>query len=86
MTSGDLSICAGKEIDDDNDVVVKGAVVGHVTLLGDIKEPEESADDKAKREKAESDKKLAQQMSYCLTQCLDKIKPICQMITSVCSP
>jgi hypothetical protein len=85
LTSGDLSICSGKEIDDDGDVVDgKGTTIGHVSLLEDIPDetPTESAEDKEKRERAEQDKKLAQQMAYCLTQCLDKVKPICSMINS----
>jgi len=84
LTTGELSICAGKEIDDDGDVNdSKGRTIGHVSLVEDIPKDEESADHKQKREQAEQDKKLAQQMSYCLTQCLDKVKPICSMITQV---
>lgn len=85
LTSGDLSICAGKEIDGDGDVLdSKKNVIGHCNLIQDIPEPkaEESPEDKEKREKAEQDKKLAQQMAYCLSQCLDKVKPICSNITS----
>lgn len=83
LTSGDLQKCAGKEIDDDGDVVDgKGTVIGHCSLLEDIpKEEEESVQDKEKRETAERDKKLAVQMSVCIEQCLDKIRPICKMIT-----
>ncbi|KLU85222.1 late embryogenesis abundant protein [Magnaporthiopsis poae ATCC 64411] len=85
LTTGELSVCAGKEIDDDGDVVdSKGNTVGHVSLLADIPpEPveEESAEDKAKRELDEKDKDLAKRMSVALTQVLDKIKPICEMIT-----
>ncbi|PSR79281.1 hypothetical protein BD289DRAFT_375676, partial [Coniella lustricola] len=89
LTSGDPHICAGKEIDDDGDVVnSKGMTVGHVNLLSDIKEEEpeaveeESEEAKAEREQKEQDKKLAIQMSMALEQCLDKIKPICKMITT----
>lgn len=85
LTSGDPSICSGKEIDDDGDVVDgKGTVVGHCSLIGDIKEEEEtSPEEKEKLEKAEQDRKLAIQMSVCIEQCLDKIRPICKMITEV---
>jgi len=85
LTTGPLSICSGMEIDDDGDVVnSKGATVGHVSLLDDI-EPEvgETPEEKEKREQLEKDKKLAQQMSVCIEQCLDKVKPICSMITDV---
>lgn len=41
----------------------------------------ESAADKEKREKAEKDKELAKKLTFCVTQILDKIKPICTMIT-----
>ncbi|KAK4040238.1 hypothetical protein C8A01DRAFT_35752 [Parachaetomium inaequale] len=86
LTSGDLSICSGKDIDDDGDVVdYKGNTVGHCSLLEDIpkEEPkeEESPEEKEKREQAEKDKKLAVQMSVCIEQCLDSIRPICKMIT-----
>ncbi|KAL8342201.1 hypothetical protein RB598_003888 [Gaeumannomyces tritici] len=86
LTTGELSVCSGKEIDADGDVVDgKGNTVGHVSLLADIPpepaEEEESAEDKAKRELDEKDKELAKRMSIALTQVLDKIKPICDMIT-----
>jgi len=85
LTSGELTKCSGKEIDDDGDVVdYKGTVVGHCTLLDDIPVEEavtESAEDKEKRERIENDKKMAAQMAVCIEQCLDKIRPICKMIT-----
>ncbi|KAK4191943.1 hypothetical protein QBC35DRAFT_485160 [Podospora australis] len=83
LTSGDLQKCAGKEIDDDGDVVDgKGTVIGHCSLLDDIPQEveEESPEDKEKRETAERDKKLAVQMSVCIEQCLDKIRPITKMM------
>jgi hypothetical protein len=90
LTSGDLSICSGKDIDDDGDVVdYKGNTVGHCSLLEDIPEEpkeEESLEEKEKREQAERDKKLAVQMSVCIEQCLDSIRPICKMITEVSQP
>ncbi|KUI55914.1 hypothetical protein VP1G_03283 [Cytospora mali] len=87
LTSGDPLICAGKEIDDDGDVVnAKGMTVGHVNLIGDIpQEPEpegETEEEKEARLQREQDKKLATQMAMCLEQCLDKIKPICKLITT----
>ena len=83
LTSGDPGICSGKEIDDDGDVVDgKGTVIGHCTLLSDIKEGE-TPEEKAKREQMENDKKMAIQMAVCVEQCLDKIRPICKMITEV---
>jgi hypothetical protein len=90
LTSGQLSICSGKDIDDDGDVVdYKGNTVGHCSLLEDIPEEpkeEESPEEKEKREQAEKDKKLAVQMSVCIEQCLDSIRPICKMITEVGYP
>ncbi|KAF3767048.1 hypothetical protein M406DRAFT_253127, partial [Cryphonectria parasitica EP155] len=85
LTSGDPHICAGKEIDDDGDVInSKGMTVGHVNLLSDIHEEEvgETEEEKEARVQREQDKKLAIQMSMALEQCLDKIKPICKMITN----
>ncbi|KHN98416.1 LEA domain containing protein [Metarhizium album ARSEF 1941] len=81
LVSGDLSVCAGKEIDDDGDVVnSKGIAVGHVSLLADI--PTEPAEEKEKREQAERDRKLAGQLAASIEQSLDKIKPILRMITA----
>ncbi|KAI0129851.1 hypothetical protein BJ170DRAFT_681343 [Xylariales sp. AK1849] len=87
LTSGDLSKCSGKKIDDDGDVVdQKGSILGHVSLLEDIPEPEaepegETEEEKEKREKLEQDRKIAQQISVCIDHSLDKIRPICKMIT-----
>jgi methyl-accepting chemotaxis protein len=87
LTSGDLSKCAGKKIDDDGDVIdQKGSILGHVSLLEDIPAPEpegetESPEDKEKREKLDQDRKIAQQICVCIEHSLDKIRPICKMIT-----
>jgi len=91
LDSGDIPICAGKEVDDDGDVVnSKGQTVGHVSKLEDIPpEPEtESEEDKKAREQsekdaaqAEEDRKLAGQLSGSIEQSIEKIKPICKMIT-----
>ncbi|KAI2615815.1 hypothetical protein GGS26DRAFT_455348 [Hypomontagnella submonticulosa] len=85
LTSGVLSECAGKKIDDDGDVVDgKGKVVGHCSLLSEIPEPEpepeESEEEKEARRQLEQDRKIAGQISFCIEQSLDKIKPICKMI------
>lgn len=93
MTDGPLQKCAGKEIDDDGDVVDgKGTTVGHVTLLEDIpepepevgeeepEEPEETEEEIEKRKQLAEDKKLAGQMAGCLEQYIDQIKPILKMI------
>ncbi|KAL2759997.1 hypothetical protein ACRALDRAFT_1079101 [Sodiomyces alcalophilus JCM 7366] len=82
LTSGDLNVCAGKEIDGDNDVVdSKGQTVGHVSLLEDIPAPEETPEEKQAREQAEKDEKLAKDLAGIVEQGLDKIRPICTMIT-----
>ncbi|KAK2614137.1 hypothetical protein N8I77_000990 [Diaporthe amygdali] len=86
LTSGDPLVCAGLEIDDDGDVVnSKGQAVGHVNLLSEIPQEEEvgeTEEEKEERLQREQDKKLAIQMAACLENCLDKIKPICKMITT----
>lgn len=84
LVSGDLAICAGMEVDEDGDVVnSKGTTVGHVSRLEDIP-PEvetESAEAKEAREQAEKDRKLAGQLSAAIEQSLNKIRPICNLIT-----
>jgi len=85
LTTGEVSICAGKTVDDDGDVVdSKGNTVGHVSLLADVPPtpaPEETPDEKAKREEVEQDAKLAKQMAAAVEGCLEKIRPICKNIT-----
>ncbi|CRK41203.1 hypothetical protein BN1708_008470 [Verticillium longisporum] len=87
LTSGELSVCSGAEIDDDNDVINhKGTPVGHVTAIADIPEPEpeepkESEEEKKAREEAEQDEKIAKNLASQVEQSLDKIRPICKMIT-----
>ncbi|KAI0408536.1 hypothetical protein F4802DRAFT_594462 [Xylaria palmicola] len=87
LTSGELSQCAGKKIDDDGDVVdQKGNVLGHCSLLEEIPAPEEPAEpgetdeEREERLRKEQDRKIALQISNCIAQSLDKIKPICRMI------
>ncbi|KAK4085233.1 uncharacterized protein Triagg1_223 [Trichoderma aggressivum f. europaeum] len=80
LVSGDVSACSGKEVDEDGDVVnYKGDTVGHVALLEDI--PKDTEEDIKKREEAENDRKLASKLAGCIEQSLDKIRPICKMIT-----
>ncbi|KAI2470202.1 hypothetical protein F4781DRAFT_186056 [Annulohypoxylon bovei var. microspora] len=86
LTSGVLSECAGKKVDDDGDVIDgKGNVMGHCSLLEEIPqepepEPEETEEEREARLQLEQDKKIAGQISFCIEQSLDKIKPICKMI------
>ncbi|CAG9956753.1 unnamed protein product, partial [Clonostachys rosea f. rosea IK726] len=89
LVSGDLLICSGKEIDDDGDVInSKGNAIGHVSLIEDISlevetEEERKAREEEAKEKAEAerDRKLAGQLGACIEQSLDKIRPICKLIT-----
>lgn len=91
LTSGELSICSGKEVDEDGDVVnAKGMTIGHVNLLEDIPEPEaepepeeegETEEEKQARLEKEKDVKLAGQLAHCIEQSLERIKPILRMIT-----
>ncbi|KAI0899039.1 hypothetical protein F4806DRAFT_493541 [Annulohypoxylon nitens] len=84
LTTGVLSECAGKKIDDDGDVIDgKGNVMGHCSLLEEIPqtpEPEETEEEREARLQLEQDRKIAGQISFCIEQSLDKIKPICKMI------
>ncbi|KAL6886156.1 hypothetical protein HDV57DRAFT_508434 [Trichoderma longibrachiatum] len=64
------NIIAKLEVDDDGDVVnYKGQAVGH------------TEEDMKKKEEAERDRQLAQKLAVCIEQSLDKIRPICKMIT-----
>ncbi|KAI1813474.1 hypothetical protein GGS20DRAFT_478410 [Poronia punctata] len=84
LTTGELSKCSGKKIDDDGDVIdQKGSILGHVSLLEDIPEPEpeETEEEKEARLKKEQDSEIAKRISACIEQSLDKIKPICKLIT-----
>lgn len=89
LTSGELTKCAGKKIDNDGDVVDgKGSILGHVSLLEDIPpepvvEETESEEDKAKRLQLEQDRQIAGRICMCIEHSLDKIRPICQMITNL---
>ncbi|CAH0047741.1 unnamed protein product [Clonostachys solani] len=91
LVSGDLQICSGKEVDDDGDVVdSKGHTIGHVSLLENIPpevEQETEEERKAREEEAklkeenEKDRKLAGQLGGCIEQVLDKVRPMCKLIT-----
>jgi len=89
LAEGEVAKCAGKEIDNDGDIInEKGITLGHVTLIEDIpepepEEPEETEEEAEKRKQLEQDKKLAGQMATVVQQSLDKIKPILEMITEV---
>ena len=85
LTDGSIANCVGKEVDEEGDIVnAKGQTIGHVTLLENIpQEPEESGEEKKKREELEQDKKLAGQMANCIQQSIDKVQPILRMITEV---
>ncbi|RSH83031.1 hypothetical protein EHS25_005741 [Saitozyma podzolica] len=67
LTSGE--IFAGKETGNNGNAID-----------GDGNAIDESHEEKEKRELSDKDKKLAQQIAYCLTQVLDKIKLICDLI------
>jgi hypothetical protein len=89
LTEGEVTKCAGNEIDNDGDVVDgKGTSIGHVTLLEYIpapEEPTETEEEIAEKKQLAEDKKLAKQMAACVSQSIDKIKPILKMITDVSS-
>jgi hypothetical protein len=79
LVQGDAKQLAGREIDDDGDICDKnGNVVGHAE-----RENVEEEDPKVveEREQAAKDKKLAQQLAYCIQQTLDQVKPICEKIS-----
>ncbi|KAH8800505.1 hypothetical protein F5884DRAFT_825110 [Xylogone sp. PMI_703] len=91
LTEGDISRCAGCEIDNDGDVInSKGITIGHVTLLKDItpekpKETPEQLEERKKEEEEEKqkaqDRKLAAQLANIIENSVDKIKPILGLIT-----
>ncbi|KAJ0425123.1 hypothetical protein BJY00DRAFT_274833 [Aspergillus carlsbadensis] len=96
LTSGNLSQLVGKEIDDNGYVVDNdGNKIGEATLLEHIPEPEEpepepepeaepegpSAEEQEAQKKEQEDKELAKKMSGIISQTLDRVTPICKMIT-----
>lgn len=86
LTSGNLATLVGHEIDDNGYVVDNdGNKVGECTLLENIpeEEPEPSPSPEeleAQRKEAE-DKQLAKKMSSIVGQTLDRVQPICRMIS-----
>lgn len=88
LTSGNLATLVGKEIDDNGYVVDNdGNKIGECTLLDNIpQEPEPSPEEKEAQKNAEEDKKLAVKMSTIVGQALDRLLPVCKMITEVINP
>lgn len=86
LTSGNLATLSGKEIDDNGYVVDNdGNKVGECTLLENIPaeepEPGPSPEEQEARKKEEEDKQLAKKMSSIVGQTLDRVQPICRMIS-----
>ncbi|OGM42783.1 LEA domain protein [Aspergillus bombycis] len=91
LTSGNLATLVGKEIDDNGFVVDNdGNKLGECTLLENLPEEEEdvveeepgpSPEELEEQKKAEEDKQLAKKMSAIIGQTLDRVRPICKMIT-----
>ena len=90
LTSGNLGTLIGKEIDDNGYVVDNdGNKLGECTLLENIPpepEPELSPEELEAQKKAEEDKKIAVKISTIVSQALDRLQPICKMITEVSGP
>ena len=95
LTSGNLATLVGKEIDDNGFVVDNdGNKLGECTLIENLPEEEEeevaeeepgpSPEELEEQKKAEEDKQLAKKMSAIIGQTLDRVRPICKMITEVC--
>ncbi|KAL3434245.1 hypothetical protein BDV09DRAFT_97556 [Aspergillus tetrazonus] len=90
LTSGNLSSLIGKEIDDNGYVVDNdGNKIGECTLLENIPEPEPeepepegpSPDELEAQKKEQEDRELAKKMSAIVSGTLDRIQPVCKMIT-----
>ncbi|GES59505.1 LEA domain protein [Aspergillus terreus] len=88
LTSGNLATLIGKEIDDNGYVVDNdGNKLGECTLMENIppEEPEEepgpSPEEEEAQKKAEEDRQLAKKMSIIVGQTLDRMRPICKMIS-----
>ena len=89
LTSGNLATLVGKEIDDNGYVVDNdGNKVGECTLLENIPEEEEEEEEEEPGPSPEEleDKKLAKKMSSIVGQTLDRVQPICRMISEVSQP
>lgn len=98
LTSGNLPSLIGKEIDDNGYVVDNdGNKIGECTLIENIPEPEPepeepeeepqepeiSPEEQEAQRKIEEDKQLAKKMSGIIAQTLDRIRPVCKMISEV---
>lgn len=87
LTAGNLATLVGREIDDNGYVVDNdGNRLGECTLLENIPEPEPEGPTDAEKEeqrKAEEDRQLAQKMSAIVSQAMDRMRPICKMISEV---
>ncbi|KAF9890815.1 hypothetical protein FE257_005386 [Aspergillus nanangensis] len=94
LTSGNLATLIGKEIDDNGSVVDNdGNKLGECTLLENIPEPEpegpsqQELDEQRKldeeQKKIDDDRQLAKRMSAIVGQTLDRVQPICKMITDL---
>ncbi|CAG8371285.1 unnamed protein product [Penicillium salamii] len=96
LTDGNLATLVGKVIDDNGYVVDNdGNKIGECTLLENIPEPEPepeepepeveeegpSPEEQEAAAKAESDRQLAEKMTFILGQTLDRVKPVCKQIT-----
>ncbi|KAE8354548.1 hypothetical protein BDV28DRAFT_164117 [Aspergillus coremiiformis] len=92
LTSGNLATLVGKEIDDNGFVVDNdGNKLGECTLLENLPEEEEeevveeepgpSPEELEAQKKVEEDRQLAKKMCAIIGQTLDRIRPICKMIT-----
>ncbi|GKZ28830.1 hypothetical protein AbraIFM66950_001081 [Aspergillus brasiliensis] len=93
LTSGNLPSLIGKEIDDNGYVVDNdGNKIGECTLIENIpeepeepqeepQEPEISPEEQEAQRKLEEDKQLARKMSGIVAQTLDRLRPVCKMIS-----
>lgn len=85
LTSGNLGALVGQEIDDNGYVVDNdGNKVGECVLLENIPGPSPEELEAQKREDA--DRELATKMSRIVGQTLDRVRPICKMVSEVCLP
>lgn len=86
LTSGNLATLIGHEIDDNGYVVDNDSnKVGECTLLENIPEeepePGPSQEELEAQKKEAEDKQLAKKMSSIVGQTLDRVQPICRMIS-----
>ncbi|PKY00336.1 hypothetical protein P168DRAFT_244432, partial [Aspergillus campestris IBT 28561] len=87
LTAGNLATLVGREIDDNGYVVDNdGNRLGECTLLENIPEPEPEPEgptdaEKEEQRKAEEDQQLAKKMSAIVSQAMDRMRPICKMIS-----